>query len=398
MNAGGWRLLIVDDNEDNRYTLAKRLDREGYANVVMANDGREALEILQREHIDLALLDIMMPEMNGYQVLERLKADPKLRDIPVIMISAVEEIESVARCIELGAEDYLPKPFNATLLRARVGASLEKKQLRDAVRSSLERLERELEGARALQMAMLPAAFPAWTTQCPVELHADMVPAREVGGDLYDFFLVDERTLCFMLGDVSGKGAPAAMFMARMRSLVRMAIELWERFEPGTATASSIARAVNRELARDNRERMFVTLYLGFLDTATGELAHVNAGHPAPYLLRSGRSLERIDGRRSAPLGVRADVEYSTNAVRLQPRDRVFVFSDGVTDAANGSEELYGESRLEQALGAAGGASAERLVRDVKSSVEKFAAGAPRADDVTMLALEWRPAHVPSPA
>ena len=127
----GARLLIVDDNEDNLYTLTQRLRREGYTNLGTARNGREALELLRARPFDLVLLDVMMPELNGYQVLETLKADDGLRSIPVIMISAVDELESVIRCIELGATDYLPKPFNPTLLRARIGACLEKKRLHD---------------------------------------------------------------------------------------------------------------------------------------------------------------------------------------------------------------------------------------------------------------------------
>jgi adenylate cyclase len=138
-------LLVVDDNEDNRYTLTRRLKREGYENLTTANDGRQALELLKSRKFDLLLLDIMMPEMNGYQVLEHLKADAELRHLPVIMISAVGEVESVVRCIELGAEDYLPKPFDATLLRARVGASLEKKRLRDEVRDWGKKLEERVQ-------------------------------------------------------------------------------------------------------------------------------------------------------------------------------------------------------------------------------------------------------------
>ena len=138
-------LLVVDDNEDNRYTLTRRLKREGYTNLTTANDGREALELLRSKKFDLMLLDIMMPEMNGYEVLEHLKADAELRHLPVIMISAVGEVESVVRCIELGAEDYLPKPFDATLLRARVGASLEKKALRDEVRDWNKKLEERVQ-------------------------------------------------------------------------------------------------------------------------------------------------------------------------------------------------------------------------------------------------------------
>ena len=138
-------LLVVDDNEDNRYTLTRRLKREGYTNLTTANDGRQALELVRSQKFDLMLLDIMMPEINGYEVLEQLKADTELRHLPVIMISAVGEVESVVRCIELGAEDYLPKPFDATLLRARVGASLEKKRLRDEVRDWNRKLEERVQ-------------------------------------------------------------------------------------------------------------------------------------------------------------------------------------------------------------------------------------------------------------
>lgn len=130
-DASGPALLVVDDSEDNRYTLVQRLRRLGYTDVATAVDGRHALECLRERDFDLVLLDVMMPELNGYEVLERLRADDQLRHLPVIMISAVDQIESVVRCIELGADDYLPKPFNPILLRARVGACLEKKRLRD---------------------------------------------------------------------------------------------------------------------------------------------------------------------------------------------------------------------------------------------------------------------------
>jgi class 3 adenylate cyclase len=137
VSVDGPALLIVDDNENNRYTLSRRLKRDGHTNLVTAENGRQALALLAEQRFDMVLLDIMMPEMNGYEVLERMKSDVVLRDIPVLMISAVDELESVVRCIELGAEDYLFKPFDAVLLRARVGASLEKKRLRDAVAQQL---------------------------------------------------------------------------------------------------------------------------------------------------------------------------------------------------------------------------------------------------------------------
>ena len=149
-------LLVVDDNEDNRFTLSRRLRREGYRAISEASHGREALELLRSRRFDLVLLDIMMPEMNGIQVLEQMRADLALRDIPVIMISAIDELDSVVRCVELGAADYLQKPFNPVLLRARVGACLEKKRLRDQEAEHIARLEAERRRADALLRALLP--------------------------------------------------------------------------------------------------------------------------------------------------------------------------------------------------------------------------------------------------
>jgi sigma-B regulation protein RsbU (phosphoserine phosphatase) len=386
-------LLVVDDNDDNRYTLTRRLTREGYTNLTTATNGREALDLLQAKRFDLILLDIMMPDMNGYEVLEQMKGGAELRNIPVIMISALSEIESVVRCIELGAEDYLPKPFNPTLLRARVGASLEKKRLRDEVRASLARLGQEMDAARKLQLGMLPLVFPAYTPAQPVEIHALMEPAREVGGDLYDFFYASEQVFCFLVGDVSGKGAAAAMFMARTRSLVRMAVQLWRRIGNGQITPVQIAEAVNRELCQDNRDRMFVTLFLGTLDTKTGVLTYVNAGHLAPCVLHVSGGIEPINGKPAMPLGVRAEAAYQQRTVTLLPDDTVFVFSDGVTEAMNVADEFYGNERLHADLRAASALPLEEVVQAIKVKVDVFSGEAPKSDDVTMLALRWRPAH-----
>jgi phosphoserine phosphatase RsbU/P len=382
-------LLIVDDNEDNRYTLSRRLTRYGYTRLTTASNGREALQLLQTQPFDLVLLDIMMPEMNGYEVLERLKASAELRQLPVIMISAVDEMDSAIRCIELGAEDYLGKPFNPTLLRARIGASIEKKRLRDELRASLRRLQQELDAARALQMGMLPLVFPACSPDRPVEIHALMEPAREVGGDLYDCFYAGENSFCFLVGDVSGKGAPAAMFMARTRSLVRMAVQAWQEPRGEALSPASLAQIVNRELCQNNAERMFVTLLLGFLNTRTGDLAYVNAGHPTPYMLRASGPVEPCKGRPERPLGVRADTVYHNRVAALCTGDAVFVSTDGVIEAISESGELYTEERLYTELCALRDAPPETIVRLVKERVDAFSGTAPKTDDVTALALRW---------
>src|SRR5262245_42470080 len=163
----GPRILVVDDYDDNRYTLTRYLERSGYRNIATANDGEEAIARLKADAFDLVLLDVMMPKVDGYQVLSWLKDQPRLRDLPVIMISALNEMGSVVRCIELGAIDYLLKPFNRVLLKARLGATLEKKQLRDQLNAHLARLESELEAARKLQIGMVPHVFPPPTAEWP---------------------------------------------------------------------------------------------------------------------------------------------------------------------------------------------------------------------------------------
>ncbi len=386
-------LLVVDDNEDNRYTLTRRLDRDGYKNLAVAATGREALDKLGAQTFDLVLLDIMMPDMNGYEVLERMKVTPALRDIPVIMISALDEIDSVIRCIELGAEDYLSKPFNPTLLRARIGASLEKKRLRDEVRRNLKRLEQELNSARALQLAMLPNQFPAWSPIHPVCVHAVMEPAWEVGGDLYDCFHASPDRFCFLVGDVSGKGATAAMFMARARSLVRIAVSLWQDWRHDDIDLGILVEAVNRELCQNNGDRMFVTMFLGLIDTRTGNVSFINAGHPPPYLLSATGETRTIDGKPSLPLGIRAQARFHARTIAIEPGDALFVCSDGVFEAMNDKGEFFSMDRLSELLRKSHAAEPQEIVRAIKHAVDVFAADVPRADDVTALALRWRPAE-----
>ncbi len=382
-------LLVVDDNADNRDLLSRRLARFGYINIATAANGREALLQLRAKPFDLVLLDIMMPEMNGYEVLEHLKAANELHDLPVIMISALDEIASVIKCIELGADDYLPKPFNPTLLRARVGASLEKKRLRDEIRANLQRLEREMEAARTLQLGMLPSVFPARTPDRPVEVHATMEPAREVGGDLYDCFYATDHLFCFLVADVSGKGALAAMFMARTRSLARMAIDLWRQWSNEPITPAHIAEAVNRELYQNNNDRMFVTLFLGLLDTRDGSVAYVNAGHPLPHLLLASGDIDQLAGPPDMPLGVRPGTPYRTRTASLKHGDAILVVTDGVIEAMHTQGALYGADRLEAVLRADARAAPADIVSMVIDDVHAFAGMAPKADDVTVLALRW---------
>jgi phosphoserine phosphatase RsbU/P len=380
------RILIVDDNDDNRYTLTLYLDLEGYPNIESAHDGEEAITRLEASAFDLVLLDVMMPKVDGYQVLAWIKDQPRLRDLPVIMISALNEMNSVVRCMELGAVDYLLKPFNPVILKARLGATLEKKRLRDEVNAHLDRLEAELNAARRLQMAMVPHRFPAPNAEFPVDLWASMEPAREVGGDLYDFFVTEDGKLCFLVGDVSGKGMPAALFMARAKSLIRIAADLMRSPKGSSASPAEIVTRINRELCQDNSDMMFVTLLFAMFTPESGEVEFCNAGHNAPYRL-NGKAIETIEGAKGLILGVRPDAVYTSGQLVLASGDGIYVFTDGVTEANNSTEEMFGETRLEAVLRASGGCRSAELVKSVAEAVRGFVGDALPFDDITMLAI-----------
>ena len=379
------RILVVDDVEDNRHLLTRRLNREGYRAIAAAADGEEALALIAEGAFDLVLLDVMMPKCDGYQVLERLKADGRLHELPVIVISALNEMDSVVRCIQLGALDYLPKPFNPTLLRARVSATLEQKALRDAVRAHLKRIEDELETARKLQMSMVPSVFPPPSPERPVEIFAVMEPAREVGGDLYDFFPTEDGRLAFAIGDVSGKGIAAAMFMARTKNLLRVITGLLQNAQ-GIADPGAIVSRVNRELCEDNDMMMFVTLFFGIIDPRSGVVTLCNAGHDPAY--RVGPSgVAAIETPQGIALGVHPAFEFETGELRHAPGEALYLYTDGITEATAPDNRMFGRERLEERLRGLADAPLARVVGETVQAVRDFAGASPQSDDITGLAL-----------
>jgi sigma-B regulation protein RsbU (phosphoserine phosphatase) len=381
-------VLVVDDNEDNRYTLVRRLRREGYEDLTVAETGERALDLLARRAFDLVLLDVMMPGLNGYQVLERMRGDRRTRDVPVIMISALDEIESVVRCIELGAEDYLPKPFNATLLRARIGASLEKKRLRDALMQHTVRMERELATAREIQMSMVPASFPAPSAQCPVSVYGALHPAREIGGDLFDCFRLDAERLCLVVADVSDKGASAALFMARAKTVIRL---LATHMDPTQALAdpAALVSRINEELCRDNALAMFVTLAVAIVDGASGEVAWCNAGHTPPYAIGADGTLALLCDCHGVPLGIKPAAHFRSARILLGAGAAFFLYTDGITEATDVQGAFFGEAGLDASLRACAGAAPEEMVGAVLRDVRSFAGSAAPSDDIAALACRW---------
>ncbi|MDO8608280.1 MAG: SpoIIE family protein phosphatase [Phaeospirillum sp.] len=256
--------------------------------------------------------------------------------------------------------------------------------LREALRTrdQLAVLRQELDFARELQLSSLPQVFPPFPDRGEFQVHASMVPAKEVGGDFYDFFLIDHHHLGIVIGDASGKGVPAAMFIAITRSLVKAVAPL--AASPGECLAF-----VNTMLSRDNPQTLFATCFYGVLDTRTGEVAFCNAGHPPPLILRAGGVVEAIRDVSGVALGVMEDLEYETGGFVLHPGDVVHLYTDGVTEAQDSDDRLYDEPRLIAELGAIQDTQPEAVIAGILRSVEAFVGLAPQFDDITMLTLRF---------
>jgi sigma-B regulation protein RsbU (phosphoserine phosphatase) len=246
-----------------------------------------------------------------------------------------------------------------------------------------ERYESELKIARTIQMSFLPKHFPPFPENVEFDIYATLVSAKEVGGDLYDFFLLDEDHLFFSIGDVSGKGVPAALFMAAAKTLMK-----------GTASRemapSEILSKVNRELCRENDSLMFVSVFCGILNFRTGEVRYSNAGHNPPLVLRPGRPPEWLPLPEGFFLGTMEDSVYETRQILLAPDDMLLLYTDGVTEAMNGDKLFYEERRLTRVTEDHGHESPEELVGQILRSVREFAGSEPQSDDITMLALSFR--------
>jgi len=232
-------------------------------------------------------------------------------------------------------------------------------------------------------MSMVPHVFTTIPERPEAEIFATLAPAREVGGDLYDFYLMGENELFFTVGDVSDKGVPAALLMAVTKTLLKGFAE------PGRAPSELIARA-NAELASNNPSLMFVTLYFGKLDLATGELAYSNAGHNPPLIIREGGAVEWLKLPPGLVLGVDMDTPYETNTTRLNPGDTIVVYTDGVTEAMNEARELFSEERLFKTLELNAAGSPKEIVSAVSDAVNEFAAGFEQSDDITVLAICYK--------
>ena len=369
------RVLLVDDAKANLDILVEGLKSDH--KLSLALNGEMALQIAARTPPDLVLLDIVMPGLDGYEVCRRLRQMPETAEVPIMFLSSLEEVQNKTRGFEAGANDYLTKPFEMLEVKARVRSLLKAKAYSDAVK---EQIASELRVAREIQMGMLPHDFTGIERAYGVALSAVLEPAREVGGDLYGVCAMAKDRLVVFLGDVSGKGIPASMFMVRAISLARLLAR--EIAEP-----ERILARLNDELAADNPSGMFVTFLCGVFEPGSGRLVLANGGHCRPVLLPAGEAPRWAVKHLGTALGFEPGLEFERTELTLREGDALIFYTDGVSEAFNPQDECYGNDRLLADAGVFAGQSPAAITAGLLQKVRTFAGTAPQSDDIAILAL-----------
>lgn len=282
---------------------------------------------------------------------------------------------------------YLPRAMILVLVHL-ISMTLSRRthaliSMQDRLVRDTERIRAELDIATEIQTSVLPSTFPAFPDRDEFDIFASMTPAKEVGGDFYDFFMVDEGHLAIVMADVSGKGVPAALFMMIGKTLIK------NHTVPGR-TPGDVFTIVNRLLAESDKEGFFITAFEGVLDLSSGELLYANAGHEPPFISRSGSPFAAEPIAPGFVLAGLEDTVYKTGRIMLTPGDRLFLYTDGVSEAVRTDGSLFGRERIGSALSSCGPASPEDMIKAMSGTLSTFMAGCDQADDITMLCLEYR--------
>lgn len=378
------KILVVDDEPALEPLVRQRFRKKIRANewtFEFARDGREALEQLKAHpDIELILTDINMPGMDGLTLLNHLgELDRLLR---AVVVSAYGDMQNIRTAMNRGAFDFVTKPVDFEDLETTINKGLrELKVFREATEAQvrLTAIQSELDVARRIQEAALPESIP---DRPEFDISAAMTPARDVGGDLYDYFLVDESRLGFVIGDVSGKGLSAAMMMSVSRSLLK-ALAL-KGAEPKNCLAD-----LNRLLYPDTLPEMFVTVFYGVLELASGRVSYCNAGHNPPFVITNDRDVRLLDRTESIAVCLLPDFEYKQKEVVLEPGDAILLYTDGVTEAMSPTGTEFTEERLQKLLRESSSKTSAELIKVVLRSVTAHADGARQSDDITTLALKY---------
>ncbi|MCQ2127899.1 MAG: SpoIIE family protein phosphatase [Bacteroidaceae bacterium] len=382
------KILSVDDELDLELLLTqyfRRKIRHGEYEFLFAHNGLEALQVLVKHpDIDIILSDINMPEMDGLTLLSKINEmrNPAQK---CIMVSAYGDMDNIRHAMNNGAFDFATKPIDLDDLQLTINKAIEQIEF---VRNSqkehkqLKDIQSDLDVAREIQHAILPRVFKMKMADADnIDLYASMIAAKDVGGDLYDFFPIDDTHFGFTIADVSGKGIPAAIFMAVSRTMIKA---------NGTRGVSSneCMKIVNDLLCEESLDEMFVTVFYGIYDMATGTIEYTNAGHNRPYILHADGSVEMVMSKINMALGIMEGLEFKSDTIQLQPNDTLVTFTDGVTEAEDAEHNQFGDDRLIEILKELRGSDSETIVRTINEKIKDFVGEATQFDDITQLVIK----------
>ena len=382
------KILSVDDELDLEILLTqyfRRKIRKGEYEFSFAHNGLEALKMmLEKKDFDIILSDINMPEMDGITLLTKINEmrNPALK---CIMVSAYGDMGNIRSAMNNGAFDFATKPIDLDDLSRTIEKAIEEIEF---VRKSqqehtqLVSIKSDLAVAGEIQQAILPQRFPPIEEMADmVDLFATMTPAKEVGGDFFDFFKIDEKRLGFVIADVSGKGVPASIFMAVSRTLLRAT------GMRGIDTNECL-NYVNNMLCHESIDSMFVTVFYGIYNTETGLVEYTKAGHTPPYVVRADGTVDALPMSENIVAGMFDDFTFTQSTLQLDKGDMLVLFTDGVTEAFNTSGEMFDEKGLETTLENKGaGKSSHDICQEILKDVNDFSGKEPQSDDITLMAI-----------
>ena len=380
------KILSVDDEVDLEVLLTqyfRRKIRKGEYEFYFAHNGIEGLkQLLLHPDIDIILSDINMPEMDGLTMLAKVNEmrNPALK---VIMVSAYGDMENIRTAMNNGAFDFATKPIDLDDLQKSIDNAVEQiKFIRESQREheQLKDIQSDLRIASEIQHAILPTNKDVLPKDL-YDMATLMDPAKDVGGDFYDYFKTDEDRLGFVMADVSGKGVPAALFMAVSRTLLK-ATGIRDLVSKDCMTS------VNDLVCGESVDGMFVTVFYGRLNILTGEIDYTNAGHNPPYVVHENGKVETVPAQGNMVLGAVENFQYRNDKITLEKGDMLFTFTDGVTEAMNRDGEQFGEERLEKLLAKCGGKTSQETIDTVRAAVAEWAGDTEQSDDVTMLVIK----------
>ncbi|RHJ93076.1 PP2C family protein-serine/threonine phosphatase [Parabacteroides bouchesdurhonensis] len=383
------KILSVDDELDLEVLLTqyfRRKIRKGEYEFAFAHNGLEALKLLlEQPDFDIILSDINMPEMDGLTLLTKINEmrNPALK---CIMVSAYGDMENIRTAMNRGAFDFATKPIDMEDLERTIEKAVEQIAfIKEAQKehNQLEAIQYDLNVARDIQQSILPKQFPPFPQYSQFDIYATMNAAKSVGGDFYDFFLIDDNHLGFTIADVSDKGIPAAIFMAISRTVIRATA--LRQLSPATVLEQS-----NELLCKESVNNMFVTVFYAILNIYTGEVSFCNGGHNRPVYIRQDGEVSMLPLTGSMALGVMADAVYQEKTIRLNPGDSLFLYTDGISEAMDKHDNPYGNDRLMDVCRSMKKMSSKEMVEIMTNSVCEFVDGALQSDDMTMLAIVYK--------